>query len=76
MIIESNDTNERKLILIKCYVKPLKTCDRRDGDQSSVLLCPARGSLARPGTNCPSGNQLTDLSASHWSAMTVTLKNL
>lgn len=42
----------------------------------SALLWPAWGSLARPGTNCPSGNQLTDPSASHWSAMTVILKNL
>lgn len=31
-------------------------------------LWPARRSLAHPDTNCTSGKQLTDLSASHWSA--------
>lgn len=44
--------------------------------QGPALLWPARGSLAHPDTNCTSGNRLTDLSASHWSAMTMILKNL
>lgn len=41
-----------------------------------ALLRPDRGSLTHPDTECTSGNRLTDLSASRWSAMTMTLKKL